>query len=177
MKRIVLTGGTYAGKTSLIELFKKDGYEVISDIGLEIIKELNTELGLDKQKEFRNGNPIEFYSRIIKKQLEIENSFRDKIVVCDRGVYDYLAMLELIGTDIPHALIKLVEKTSYDIVFVCDVLSDFDGRKNSGRILTKSDSLRLKKLIEKTYENAGHAVIPVKEMPLSQRYKFIKNYI
>ncbi|NQU78414.1 ATP-binding protein [Candidatus Woesearchaeota archaeon] len=175
MKRTVISGGTYAGKTSLIESFKKNGFEVVPDVGFEVIKELNAELSQDGQKEFRTNHPIEFYTRIIRKQLEIEKSFGDKTVIYDRGVHDYIAMLRLAGTIIPDSLMSLVSGIFYDLVFVCDALPDFDERKSSGRSLTKDDSLRLKDLITETYQNLGCRVIQVKEMSLDQRYKFIRN--
>jgi len=177
MKRIVISGGTYAGKTSLIELFKKDGFEVVPDVGLEVIKELNAELGQDGQREFRANNPIEFYSKIIRKQLEIEKSFGEKTVIYDRGVHDYVAMLRFTGTRIPDSLMSLVRGISYDLVFVCSTLLDFDERKSSGRSLTKDNSLRLKDLITETYQNLGCRVIQLKEMPLDQRYDFVRSHL
>ena len=57
MKRIVITGGTYAGKSSIIKQFKKDGFNTVPDVGLEIIKQLNNEIGQEKQKQFRANNP------------------------------------------------------------------------------------------------------------------------
>ncbi len=174
MRKIVITGGTYAGKTSLVELFKKDKFKVIPDIGLKIIQELNSKLGKEKQKQFRANHPLNFYSMIIKRQLALEKKLNSKIVILDRGVHDYIAMLELTGTKVPVSLMRLVKNISYDLVFICDTLSKFNERKSSGRSLTKNDSLKLNKLIKKIYQNKSNKVIRVKEMPLEKRYRFVR---
>ncbi|MDD4333011.1 MAG: ATP-binding protein [Patescibacteria group bacterium] len=177
MRKIVITGGTYAGKSSLVELFKENGFETVKDVGLEVIKELNKKLGKNKQKEFRKNNPVEFYSKIIRKQLEIEQNLKDRVIVFDRGVYDYIAMLELAGQAVPESLRILLADIFYDIVFVCDTLADFNEREFSGRSLNKKDSLKLNKLVKNIYKELGCTVIEVKKMPLNQRFKFIKSYL
>jgi predicted ATPase len=175
--KIVITGGTFAGKTSLVKLFKKDGFKNVQDIGLETIKELNTKIGITKQREFRINKPIEFYSKIIKKQLKIEKDTKNKIVVFDRGILDYIAMLKLTGLNMPESLINQIKNTHYDLVFICDTLSNFKERKNTGRSLNKNESLKLNKLIKREYSQIGCKIVTVKEMPLKERFEFIKNKI
>ncbi|MBS3142066.1 AAA family ATPase [Candidatus Woesearchaeota archaeon] len=177
MKRIVISGGSYSGKSSLVKLFKRDKYKVIPDVGFEVIKSLNKRLGIQGQKRFRHNNPLAFYSMILKKQVQLEKHIKEKRVILDRGVYDYLAMFQLKNQKIPKMLTILVKNTVYDTVFLCDTLSNFDQRKATGRSLSKKDSQRLKGLIRKIYTQAGIKVIHVREMPLKQRYIFIKKHI
>ncbi len=177
MKRIVITGGTYAGKSSIIELFKQDGFNVIPDVGLEIIRQLNNDLGQKEQKQFRANHPLKFYLKIIKKQLEYEGGLNNEPAIFDRGVYDYIAMIKLKEIRIPPSLMQLVKKFTYDIVFVLDTLSDFKMRSTSGRSLSKEDSFKLNQLVKELYEKLGCKIILVKEMSLKERYEFIKKHL
>jgi predicted ATPase len=176
MKRIVITGGTYAGKSSIVELFKQDGFSVVPDVGFEIIGQLNTSLGQEAQKELRREHAAEFYSMIIEKQLEYEKEIRETTVF-DRGVYDYIAMMELKNITVPSSLRRLAETAFYDSVFVLDTLADFDMRPDSGRSLTKEDSSRLRELVTEIYTKLGSKVVGVKEMDLQDRYAYIRRYI
>ena len=178
MMKIVITGGTYAGKTSLIELFKKEGVLVIPDVGLEVIEELNEQLGVDKQKEYRAKNPIEFYTKIIKRQLELESEIDGAdVVILDRGVFDYIAMLSSTNVDVPQSIIELTRNHTYNKAFVCDTLLSFSQREESGRSLNKEASLRLKVLVEEVYKSSGCEVISVKEMPIKERFEYVMKHI
>jgi predicted ATPase len=175
MKKIVLTGGTYAGKTSLIELFKRDKYKVIPDIGLEVIEALNKSSGKLNQQVYRSENPVKFYSQIISKQIERESEIMTDTLVCDRGVHDYIVLLKTAEIKIPPELYDKIQKHRYDIVFVCDTLKDFDERKKTRR--SEKESQKVHDGVLKMYKQMGCKVILVKEMPLIQRYKFIQQYL
>jgi predicted ATPase len=177
MKKIVITGGSFAGKTSLIELFKESNYVTLPDFGLQVINELNAELGINEQKEYRKQNSIAFYTKIIKEQIKSELNIKSDIVILDRGVYDYLAMLDLSNKKVPKELIELVQNIKYDLIFVCDTLTNFNARSDSGRLLTKEESLKLNELLVKYYSSICNNIIYVKEMPLKERFEFIKSYL
>jgi len=144
---------------------------------LEIIKQLNDDLGQKEQKQLRANHPLKFYSKIIKKQLEYEGRLNNEPAIFDRGIHDYIAMMKLKDIRVPPSLMQSVKKVSYDIVFVLDTLPVFDIRLTSGRSLTKEDSLKLNRLVKETYEKLGCKVILVKEMPLKERYEFIKKHL
>ena len=177
MSRIVLTGGTFAGKSSIADLFRQDGYAVIGDVGFEIIEELNDESGQDAQKRFRAEHPVDFYSRILKRQAEKERDISSDVVIFDRGAYDYVAMMESKDIPVPDSLAESVGKFSYDIAFVFEPLSGFEERKDSGRSFDKNDSLKLTRSVKEKYEQSGSAVVVVKEMPLHERYDFVRECI
>lgn len=174
--RIVFTGGTFAGKTSLLKLFEENGFDTINDVGLEVITKLNGEIGQEKQKQFRKEHPLDFYSRVINSQLQYEAMATSGMVIIDRGVYDYLAMMK--AEQAPTAPIeKLIEHVKYDMVFVFDTLTNFEERSSTGRLYTRKDSYKLNKLTKSIYEDYGFRVVVVKEMPLSDRYSFVVNEI
>lgn len=177
VQKIVLTGGTYAGKTSLLKLFEETGYIVVPDIGLKVLADLNDELGQEGQRQYRNEKPVKFYERIINEQLNRESTVVNGQLILDRGVYDYIAMMKLKHVTIPPTFYSLISKTKYDKVFLLDTLSNFSQRIVSGRSLTKADSTQLNKLVREIYASLGCDVIEVREMPLQERYKFIKKLI
>lgn len=178
VKKIILTGGTFAGKSIILNLFKKYGYQVIPDNGFEVLTDLTEQLGLEGQKSFRKYKPVQFYKQILRRQLEREAAAIDGVVILDRGVYDYAAMMKLEGVAKPQSIDRLISQaTSYTKVFVLDTLSDFNARANSGRCFDRDDSIRLNKLVSDLYTELGCDVIRVKEMPLQERYEFIKAHL
>ncbi|MFH0837379.1 MAG: hypothetical protein V1870_04580 [Candidatus Aenigmatarchaeota archaeon] len=74
--KIVISGGTYAGKTSIIHEFSKEGYKTIPDIGMHVIEELNKKMGTEKQKAWRKKHPREFYEKIVKKTNQIRIKYK-----------------------------------------------------------------------------------------------------
>lgn len=175
LKKIVLTGGTYAGKTSLLNLFRQEGYRAIPDIGFQFLTELNKELGQEQQKELRANNPLKFYRQIIERQIAAEAAMNEGVVVLDRGVYDYIAMMRLKNIEVPDLLNNHIRGELYDHVFVLDTLSTFDNRSHTGRSLTKEDSLTMNKLVTELYHDVGCEITVVKEMPVEERYAFIRS--
>jgi predicted ATPase len=177
MKKIVLSGGTYAGKTTLANLFKEHGFTTIPDSGLAVINELNLELGIKGQRDFRFNNPLEFYTRIIKKQLLLEEKHKDGIIVHDQGVFDYVAMMKIQTGKLHSLILKLVKETNYDIVISCEVLREFNTRPTTGRSLTEEQSKEFGRLAKEMYRENGSVIIEVKEMPILDRFKYIKNHL
>lgn len=175
--RILFTGGTFAGKTSLLKRFEADGFNTVSDVGLEIINTLNDELGMEKQRQYRKEHSVDFYNRIIDKQLALEGHTDSAITIFDRGAYDYIAMMQLEGTSASPALTRKLEGLHYDIVFVFDTLKDFNERQSTGRYFSKDDSYRLNEYVSTVYKDLGFRIIIVEEMPLQDRYEFVLNEI
>jgi predicted ATPase len=174
--KIVITGGTYAGKTTLIQKFRKKGFKTAPDAGLAVIQEINAEIGVDQQKKWRAENPEKFYNRIAEKQLKYEKQMSDtknKPILYDRGIFDYLAMCKLVGIDAPKKLLQVARQAAYDFVFICEAIPTFSNRSNTGRSLNKKDSLCLEKYINDIYKSYGYKPVLVKLMPVSKRVKFI----
>lgn len=175
--RIVITGGSFSGKTTVLNYLEKEGYAVLPDVGLLVMEELNKKLGIEEQRKFRVQNPGEFYALIARKQFELEKKFlgNGEVSFFDRGMHDWVAFCRLAGVHVPGEILKLVSKVKYDFVFVFETLSSFEPRRDTGRLLTRSDSLKIRDLIQKTYEENGYKVIYVKEDSVENRIKFVKD--
>ncbi|MEA2036968.1 MAG: ATP-binding protein [Nanoarchaeota archaeon] len=180
MRKIVLTGGVHSGKTYILEEFSKQGYATIPETAFQLIEGLNKKLGVEEQKTWRLKNFAEFHATVVKKQLELESNItpkKDGIVFCDRGMYDSIAFCKLMDVEVPQKILDIAKKNSYDLVFLCETLFDFDQRNETGRYLTYSQSLELKELIREVYEEYRCKIIYLKEIPLKDRIKLIQKHL
>jgi predicted ATPase len=176
MKKIVLKGGTYAGKSTLLSHFAAEGHTVVPEAGQIIIAELNEKLGMEQQKKWRAENPIEFYERIIAKQEELEASATavdGKIMFLDRGIPDYLAFLRLVNVEIPKHLWDMAQKHAYKLTIICEVLSSFSDRAETGRSLNREASIKLQTLVSEVYQELGQPTLFITEAPIEQRIQLI----
>lgn len=170
-----MTGGSYAGKSTLLEKFSKKGFGIVEEAGMQVIKQLNDELGIDEQKKFRAEHPLEFFTKIIERQLVLEKEVVDgDVVFYDRGIFDYLAFCKLVDVEPSDEMRKLVEGCAYDLVFLCETLSSFDSRQESGRSLTEEMSQKMYHLLKEVYEEYGCRVVGVPEMSVEERVKLIE---
>ena len=177
--KIVITGGAYSGKTSLINELSKQGFNVFHESSFEYITELNNNMGVEQQKKWRFENFDKFIVEVGKRQILMEKNILslEKPVFFDRGIYDCIAYCKVVGITPPEKLIEMAKGVKYDFIFLCDTLSDFDIRENTGRISDRNRSIKAKDLIEKTYKEYGFKVVHVKEMVLEKRVEFIKTYL
>ena len=180
MKKVVITGGPYSGKTTIVDYFSKLRFKVLSEVPLEVIKNLNKKLGVEEQKKWRKKNIKDFQIDLAKKQVKREKllkSKKDEIVFLDRGLHDTLAYCVLYNVVPPKKILALAKKHKYDFVFLLETLSPFKQRSETGRISNKKTSIKIGNLIEKKYKDYGIKVIRVKEMSVKKRGDFIFNII
>lgn len=180
MKKIVITGGTFAGKTTLIEAFAREGYQTIPEAAMQIIDETTEKMGMEAMKKWRRDSIGDFQTlianRVLKLESEIQNG-KDNLIFCDRGLHDSLGYLKLVSAAVPEAIVPLFSKHKYDLVFLCDVIKNFDIRSSTGRIENYKSSYRAGELIGESYKKYGHKVIRVKEMTVASRIKFVKKHL
>lgn len=177
MPKVVLTGGTFAGKSTLIDSFKSNGFKTLPDIGYQIILDLNNSIGVEKQKQYRQTKPQEFYKQIIERQLELENAIDSSTVILDRGALDYIAMMLVSNITPTQELIELASQQAYDLVFVCETLESFENRDETGRTFNKESSIELAEQVERLYLENSCDVVFLKEMAVDQRYKTIERFL
>lgn len=182
MKKIVITGGSYSGKTSLIEEFGKQGHKTVPEAAMIIINELNDKLGVEGQINWRIKNPAEFQMMIIKKQLEFELSAQaeeGEMIFFDRSIFDSLAYYRLHNVEISQKALDLFKKypSDYDKVFFLETLSNFQERKETGRIIDKNMATQEKLHIRDVYNEIGIDMVFVEEMSVEERLIFIKKHL
>jgi predicted ATPase len=169
---IVVTGGSYAGKTAVIDALAERGHAVTAESAIEIIEELNDELGVEGQIAWRRSHQADFQRRVSERQFERERRARAldvPHVFCDRGLLDGLAYCRMAGIDWPPALHAHAATTRYAHVFVLETLANFDPRAGTGRIDSREDSVRVAALLAELYEPRSDAVTVIPERPVAAR--------
>ena len=151
MKKVVITGGSYSGKTKLINTIAQNGFNIVPEAAIEVIKELNEKLGLERQKKWRTENVDKFQIEIIKRKISLEKSCHEGLYFCDRGVFDSIAYLRFSNRKIPLIISNITKNHHYDLVFILDTLKNFVIRKDEGRKSSREDSLKQNSLLYKVY--------------------------
>lgn len=173
MRKIVLTGGPYSGKSTLAaELCDRHANVALApEAAIRVIEALNRELGSDRARRFRAEHPDRFQLRIAELQLELEGAASRSgadLIVCDRGLIDGVAYCRHWGVDPPAGLTEALKGASYQRVFLLDTLTSVEPRTDTGRI-DDHESLRIRDRIYEVYVEFGHDPVQVPSGPLEAR--------
>jgi predicted ATPase len=176
LMKVVLTGGAYSGKTTLIQHFARQGFHTVPEAALAVIQCLNRRMGVVEQRVWRNAHLLEFQRMIVDLQLQRENMLPGNAqgpVFFDRGLIDGLGYLRQAGIVPPSDFVQACQNVRYDRVFLLQTLSRFEARSESGRPDTHEYSLEIAAVVRQAYLEHGYTVIEVPEMPISQRAAYI----
>ncbi|MHC4990531.1 MAG: AAA family ATPase [Planctomycetota bacterium] len=169
---IVITGGSHAGKTSLVAELASRGYDVLPEAAIEVIEELTSVHGVEAQARWRQSNQLEFQRRITTRQHAREHAARESsapVIFCDRGLLDGEAYCRLAGVDWPDELRTLAEDARYAHVFLLATLESFDPRLETGRVHSHEDSLRIEAILETIYLPRAVELTRVPRVPVTDR--------
>lgn len=169
--RIVITGGPYCGKTTIINELSAHGFITIKEAAIEVIK---------NEQEAGNNKPWlereKFQKKIIDLQIQQFNSARNNVITFyDRGLVDGLAYYHLDGIDPPKELKEHASKKRYNLVFIPDLIEGFKPDKIRGE--SPEERKLVHELIIKYYSDYGYNVINIPSLSVSERVLFIKNKI
>ncbi|MHC5115054.1 MAG: AAA family ATPase [Planctomycetota bacterium] len=173
---IVVTGGSYCGKTAVIDAIAERGHEIIHEAAYEVIAELTEEHGVELQARWRRENQVAFQREVTLRQHRREVAARVSdapFVFCDRGLLDGIAYCRLDGVEWPEDLEALVTEARYAHVFLLETLSSFDLRLQTGRYHTLDDSHRVAEMLHELYAPRAAAVTHVPERPVPERVAFV----
>lgn len=184
VKKIVLSGGPFSGKSTLVSEFKKIGLPIAEEAALSVINELNNSIGIEEQIKFRDSNINEFQNMILDKQIHLENQaikdaikYNTEYIICDRGVYDALSYYKLFQRDINDEILQKITSIKYDFSFICEVLPNFDPRSETGRFEDYEISKRLSDYSYEFYSKYVPNTIFLPVMSVEERLNFITDYI
>mmetsp|Transcript_58168 Transcript_58168/g.138463 ORF Transcript_58168/g.138463 Transcript_58168/m.138463 type:complete len:248 (+) Transcript_58168:144-887(+) len=182
-KLIAITGGPGSGKSSIVQALKSRGMTTVPEAAIQIINDLNEELGVDGQKEWRRSHKDEFQLRVTTKQASLEASAMKTstkgLAFCDRGLLDGLGYCRHFKQAVPADVAAIAEKARYDQVFLLETLPEevFAARGQDGRTSGRQDSLAISRCIEEAYQEHGHTPVHVPVMPLEQRVAWVLEQI
>ena len=179
MQKVVFAGGTYCGKTTLVEYYGSLGFPVVPEAGIAFITELKNKMGLEPYLQYRKEHGQEFFERLAQKQivLEVDLPQTDRFLFFDRGMIDTIVMTKLAGQTVSEEAISYAKFHRYDHIFVCEILPGFDGRQNTGRAWTREDSEKLVEMSYREYTEYGYHPIRLPAVSLEERIELINDVL
>lgn len=171
-KRVVISGGPGAGKTTLVKRLRELGYSVFDEYSRTLIKLAQKE---GKSRYFIS-NPHEFSEALLTGRINQFEAFYEEqtntpFVFFDRGIHDIYAYLKAIGKD-SQSWYDIVSKFQYDLVFLLAPWEEIY-KLDDQRTETFDEAIHYFSFI-KTIYSKSHTVIQVPEGTISSRVAFIQ---
>jgi len=174
VKKIIITGGTYSGKTTVLKLLEKRGFETIPEAAMQIIEENVTKVGQKEHQEEIRSDFKKFALLFMKRQEKLESNIKsDNIVFLERGFVDFVALCKLMKIDVPKQIQEKAKKVVYDKVFLLENLPDFDKREGTGRISDKDFAINMREELKKAYNEFGYEYVCVPLIDVEKRVDLI----
>ena len=167
----VITGAPCSGKTAVIYMLEKRGYQVVHEVARAYI-----------DKELRKGQILSqikadnwaFERHILMEKMKIENRLcADDIIFLDRAVPDSIAYYLLNGLD-PAEPFQNSREVCYQNVFFFERLTFIEDPVRSE---DEKTAHRLGQLIEECYRSLGYDLIRVPVLSVEDRTDFILNHL
>lgn len=171
MSRIVLTGGPGAGKTSVIEILSKKGFNIIPEPARTLIDfyKLNSpELLPAISKENRNKFQSAIEEKTINDYINNQNGF------FDRSILDEIGYRTRYNIEISNNLNIAAKKYRYDQVFIFPFWEEIY-KNDDVRHESSEEAKIICKFLHTTYVNYGYSPIIVPKMDVKSRVEFILN--
>ncbi len=176
-RRVVITGGPFSGKTTVVEALAARGYRTVPEAAIEVIEDLTRAHGLEGQAAWRSANRAAFQVLILEKQVALEEAAAaaagEGPVFLDRGRLDGVAYCRVFGAAVPPEVEAGCRDLPYDRVFLLDTLADFDDRAATGRTSDRARSLKIRDELRRTYAERGLEPVFVPERPVAERVEAI----
>ena len=170
---VVITGGPFSGKTTLIEAFSQRGHHVVPEAAIQVIGELNDELGTEGQQEFRKHHRGEFQQLVLKRQIAQEEAALaigdGRPVFLDRSRIDGLAYCRHFDEEPPAELRAAVTQIRFHAVFVLETLKNAHVRADTGRTSDRATSVALRDHLLGIYRELGYEPVQIPEMSVTDR--------
>jgi len=172
---VVVTGGPYSGKTTLVQALAARGHVTVPEAAIDVIETLNEQMGVEGQRAWRRSHPLEFQQMVFELQVRREEALgpREGTVFLDRGIADGIAYCTYTGIDPPGRFRRRAVASGYGHAFVLETLEGFETRRGTGRMSRREDSLRIGRLIADAYRSIGVDVTLVGRRTVEERLDLV----
>lgn len=164
----VITGGPGSGKTTIVNLLNKRGYETTIEHARHY---LDTKLADGKSvEEVRNHQRV-FQLGVLDMQIEQEKSLSpDDLVFLDRAIPDALAYYRFLNIPPDEKLLRALKTVSYKKVFILDCLPLI---RDYARNEDEAAQLKIHALLTDVYKSLPFPVVHVPIMPPEERVDYV----
>lgn len=173
MKRIVLTGGPGAGKTSVINILANKGFNIVPEPARTLIEdyEMNSP---HLHPKLSKENRILFQKAI--ENITIKDWFDNKSGFFDRSILDEIGYRNRYGITINEELNLAAKNYRYDVVFIFPFWKEIY-KNDDVRHETSEEAQIVGEFLHKAYNNYGYNPIIVPKIDADKRVEFILNNI
>lgn len=166
----VITGAPSSGKTTVVKLLEKKGYDVVYEAARIYIDE---EMAKGKTIKEIRANELLFQRKILEFKIENEKKLaREKTIFFDRGIPDSDAYYRVHAAGDDIFLKESMGKCSYKKVFLFKMIGY---KKDYARIENEAQQLQIQKLLKESYEKLNIPLVVVPKMPIQDRLNFVLN--
>ena len=171
-KRVIITGAPGTGKSSIIEALRDLGHHVFDEVAREVIK-VEMEKGSDHVPWLDMTN---FSIKVVEGQKKQHESTKE-LSFFDRGIPDVLAYMRYGKVPLFKELEDALEAFRYHkYVFITppweEIYVNDEERKE-----TFEESVLIHNHLKEAYESLGYNIIEIPKSEVSERIKFIINYL
>ncbi|WP_437278219.1 AAA family ATPase [Sorangium sp. So ce375] len=166
---VVLTGPPGAGKTTSIELMKRCGFVVMTEIARELI-----------DREQKRGGHVYPWTHLTEfvdslwRQQERQFHAAQRLagpVFFDRGIADAIAFMEYHQTVPSDAFIDACRRCRYHLVFDLHPLPEY--KRDAQRPYSEDEANALARLNQRAYRSLGYEIVSAPVMPIAARIEFV----
>jgi len=178
--KVVLTGGPYSGKTTIIDSLKKLGHPTIAESAYSVMQNESRKRGKLAFLRWRQSKPDHFQYKVYQRQMREEKMAvmrcpKPRLLFMDRSAVDCISFLRLRECKVPPTWVDYAWTKRFLNVFILDTIRPYNRRMETLRRSTLEDSLRIRDQLIHDYRAFGYEPILIEEPTIEERIQTILN--